>query len=143
MATYDFTDTSNSYGIPLVEETQWKNAGVLQRSIIDFSKQNLTGGSDDAKLMDIPAGTIVLWVYVRTITADSGVTDINIGDDTVSNSFIDAADVATAGNSVGSASVVAKYFSTADHITIEAVTGNPDTLKLEVVACVVPAIDKE
>ena len=79
--TYDFTAGTTIGGakIPIIPTPQEDRLFIL-RNIVDFSKQNLdVSETDVAQVLDIPAGTTVMAVYVRIITAETAAADFGLG----------------------------------------------------------------
>lgn len=110
------------------------------------AKRRPLASTDTITLINVPAGTYVSHVTYRVLTADSGV-GINIGDGTDPNGWVADADVGTAGNigmglgayavaTPGSqTAVIGKYYSAADTIDLECVSGDAyDTLKVVISA---------
>jgi hypothetical protein len=102
MATYLFGEAYGS-----VNETvpMSNGAGVpfVLQNTLDFSLQTVSGGGNTAEAVSIPADTLILaaWMYVHT--ADTGMTDVELGtlpdlgggsDD---DCFLDGASFATIG----------------------------------------------
>lgn len=104
----------------------------------DASRRALAA-ADVAEVINIPAGTYVMKVFYRVLTADATQT-LNVGDDADPDGYVAAADVGTAGNNGVGAGALAtgKYYATANTIDVEVpATKAFDTLKVIVsAACV-------
>jgi hypothetical protein len=124
------TSGGNYAGSPIV---------TMLTNVFDASKRNLAA-ADVAEVLNIPAGTYVMKVFYRVLTADATQT-LNVGDGADPDGYVAAADVATAGNNGvgGGALATGKYYATADTIDIEVpATKAFDTLKVVVSAlCVI------
>ena len=133
MSTYNFTDGSIS-GVQKPHNTTPRGfEPFILRNILDTSKQNLAA-DDIAQVINVPAGTIVLYCEVRMITVDGGGTyDVGITGVNV-DQWVDGAD-ATAATQLATPIMTAPYyFASADTIDVVALGATMDTLKLEIIA---------
>jgi phosphoserine aminotransferase len=137
MTAYDFTDKTKSYFHNAPDKTQEEGFQYVMRQIVDFAKQNLSA-SDTATVLDVPAGTWVLGVAFRTITADASA-QIEILLDSTSLITASAANVASANTVIASAQSSPAYASSAGHIKIKAEAAL-DTLKGEVIVLCAKAL---
>ena len=79
--TYSFVAGSTIKGVkvPIIPTPQEDRLFIL-RNIIDFSKQTIdVSESDVAQVLNIPAGTTVMTVFVRVITAETAAADFELG----------------------------------------------------------------
>jgi hypothetical protein len=98
----------------------------VMKNRLDFSLENVTGDTDGiVQALAIPAGTAVLAVWLNVITADAGVTDVDVGL-AAGTEFMEAVSLATTGlkfdataaeNGIGGATH-GLMFSSADTIDI-------------------------
>ena len=79
--TYDFTAGSTIVGVKVpIIPTPTENSLFVLRNIIDCSKQTLSASATDvAQVLDVPAGTTVMAVYTRTITAETASATFTLG----------------------------------------------------------------
>ena len=140
MATY----TTYSVGgetIAAVSGSNYAGSPVVTvlTGVFDASKRALAA-ADIAEVVVIPAGTYVMKVFYRVLTADATQT-LNVGDGADPDGYVAAADVGTANNSGVGAGALAtgKYYASADTIDIEVpATKALDTLKVVIsAACVI------
>ena len=83
--TYNFTNGSISGQNRQVAHTPEEDRLFILRNIVDFSLQSLdVSASDVAKVINIPADTLVLDVFMRCITAETAdaILDLGYGSDT-------------------------------------------------------------
>ena len=80
MATYNFTNGSLA-GQVVPPQTEILTTGLtVLRNIVDCTLRNLDASDGDiAKLLNIPAGTIVLECGIRIITADTASSVVDLG----------------------------------------------------------------
>ncbi len=141
MASYDFTNGSIEGQMVPRRAAAEENEVFIRRNIVDFSKQNLTT-SDDAKVLEIEEGLIVKSVYGRIITADSGGGTIDFGKTASGHEWGDNQAVATQGAIIGGTRSL-QYYDADGYVYVTGVaTASITTLKLEVLAECVKALDK-
>ena len=157
MATFDMTSSAtagvNSNSIAALQANRNGTGMRMVEAILDISKitdYSCTDG-DIFQLLEIPAGTFVLFAGAEVLTAFDGsspTVDIDFaeGDD-----IIDGGDVSSAGflaegsngqaNDVttGAASLFTQFQSSTDTIDVKLIAGSADvtTGKLRVYACVI------
>lgn len=89
MATYSFGEAYGSVNetVPMAN-----GAGVpfVLQNTLDFSLQTISGSGNTAEAISIPANTLILAVWMYVHTADTGMTDVEIG--TLANLGITADD---------------------------------------------------
>jgi len=129
---------AGTFAVPQFETRT--NMLTTRRIIVDCSKRTLDAGDGDiAQVIPIPAGTTVIAVWLRIITAETanGTVDLGVGG---SNGWGDALAVdSAAGTILGAVNDwVPTYFATADTIDVTATTDTADVdidgAKFEVVA---------
>lgn len=78
MATYSFGEAYGSVNetVPMSD-----GAGVpfVLQNTLDFSLQTISGSGNTAEAISIPVNTLVLAVWMYVHTADTGMTDVEIG----------------------------------------------------------------
>jgi len=157
MATFDMTSSAtagvNSNSIAVLQANRNGTAMRMVEAILDISKitdYSCTDG-DIFQLLEIPAGTLVLFAGAEVLTAFDGTSptvdiDFAAGDD-----IIDGGDVSSAGflaegtngqaNDVttGAASLFTQFQSATDTIDVKLIAGSADVTvgKLRVYACVI------
>jgi hypothetical protein len=157
MATFDMTSSAtagvNSNSIAVLQANRNGTAMRMVEAILDISKitdYSCTDG-DVFQLLEIPAGTLVLFAGAEVLTAFNGTSptvdiDFAAGDD-----IIDGGDVSSAGflaegsngqaNDVttGAASLFTQFQSATDTIDVKLIAGSADVTlgKLRVYACVI------
>ena len=157
MATFDMTSSAtagvNSNSIAVLQANRNGTAMRMVEAILDISKitdYSCTDG-DIFQLLEIPAGTLVLFAGAEVLTAFDGTSptvdiDFAAGDD-----IIDGGDVTSAGflaegtngqaNDVttGAASLFTQFQSATDTIDVKLIAGSADVTvgKLRVYACVI------
>jgi len=157
MATFDMTSSAtagvNSNSIAVLQANRNGTAMRMVEAILDISKitdYSCTDG-DIFQLLEIPAGTLVLFAGAEVLTAFDGTSptvdiDFAAGDD-----IIDGGDVTSAGflaegtngqaNDVttGAASLFTQFQSSTDTIDVKLIAGSADVTvgKLRVYACVI------
>lgn len=144
MTAYDFTDKTKSYYNGGTDKhTLEDNVLTVSRAIIDFSKQNL-GATDSAQVLDIEAGSMVLQVGIRCITADANA-NYDVGDDSTVNLWFNDETGVDSANAVKFSTnfTNATYYASADHVKITSVANGADTLKLEVMAVMIKGLQSQ
>jgi hypothetical protein len=138
MADYDFTDKTKAYVAVAPEVTQEDNRFVVMRNVVDFSEQNL-GAAQSAKVLTIPANTLVVQAGIRCITADANA-NYNLGDSSTDNRWFNETTAGDSANAVvmSAMGTNAVFYSTADELVITSAANGMDTLKLEVFAVCLP-----
>lgn len=157
MATFDMTSSAtagvNSNSIAVLQANRNGTAMRMVEAILDISKitdYSCTDG-DIFQLLEIPAGTFVMFAGAEVLTAFNGTSptvdiDFAAGDD-----IIDGGDVSSAGflaegtngqaNDVvtGAASTFTQHVTTTDTIDVKLIAGSADvtTGKLRLYACVI------
>ena len=157
MATFDMTSSAtagvNSNSIAVLQANRNGTAMRMVEAILDISKitdYSCTDG-DIFQLLEIPAGTLVLFAGAEVLTAFDGTSptvdiDFAAGDD-----IIDGGDVSSAGflaegtngqaNDVttGAASLFTQFQSSTDTIDVKLIASSADVTvgKLRVYACVI------
>lgn len=157
MATFDMTSSAtagvNSNSIAVLQANRNGTAMRMVEAILDISKitdYSCTDG-DIFQLLEIPAGTFVMFAGAEVLTAFNGTSptvdiDFAAGDD-----IIDGGDVSSAGflaegtngqaNDVvtGAASTFTQHVTTTDTIDVKLIAGSADVSsgKLRVYACVI------
>ena len=157
MATFDMTASTtagvSSDSIAVLPGSRPGTGMRMIESILDISKitdYSCTAG-DIFQLLEIPAGTLVLFAGAEVLTAFNGTSptvdiDFAAGDD-----IIDGGDVSSAGflaegtngqaNDVvtGAASTFTQFVSTTDTIDVKLIAGSADVSsgKIRVYACVI------
>jgi len=157
MATFDMTSSAtagvNSNSIAVLQANRNGTAMRMVEAILDISKitdYSCTDG-DIFQLLEIPAGTLVLFAGAEVLTAFDGTSptvdiDFAAGDD-----IIDGGDVTSAGflaegtngqaNDVttGAASLFTQFQSSTDTIDVKLIASSADVTvgKLRVYACVI------
>ena len=157
MATFDMTSSAtagvNSNSIAVLQANRNGTAMRMVEAILDIAKitdYSCTDG-DIFQLLEIPAGTLVLFAGAEVLTAFNGTSptvdiDFAAGDD-----IIDGGDVSSAGflaegsngqaNDVttGAASLFTQFQSATDTIDVKLIAGSADVTlgKLRVYACVI------
>jgi hypothetical protein len=157
MATFDMTASTtagvSSDSIAVLPGSRPGTGMRMIESILDISKitdYSCTDG-DIFQLLEIPAGTLVLFAGAEVLTAFNGTSptvdiDFAAGDD-----IIDGGDVSSAGflaegtngqaNDVvtGAASTFTQFVSTTDTIDVKLIAGSADVSsgKIRVYACVI------
>jgi hypothetical protein len=123
---------SNAAGFPMVT--------VLENTY-DATRRPMAAG-DELELINVPAGTYVMKVFVHVLNGQAGQT-LDVGDGTDPNGWVAVADVATTGTrvmgagayAVATTSLVGKFYSAADTIDLECPADKAfTTLKVRVVA---------
>lgn len=73
------------------------NCRYVLSNTVDFRGANIVGGTDDVEVLKIPANTRVdeVWVYVDV--ADADVTDVDVGDGSNKDGWLDGISFATTG----------------------------------------------
>ena len=157
MATFDMTSSAtagvNSNSIAVNQANRAGTGMRMVEAILDISKitdYSCTDG-DIFQLLEIPAGTFVLFAGAEVLTAFNGTSptvdiDFAAGDD-----IIDGGDVSSAGflaegtngqaNDVvtGAASTFTQHVTTTDTIDVKLIAGSADVSsgKLRVYACII------
>ena len=123
---------SNAAGFPMVT--------VLENTY-DATRRPMEAG-DELELINVPAGTYVLKVFVHVLNGQADQT-LDVGDGDDSDGWVDGADVATTGTramgagayAASTGALVGKFYSAADTIDLECPSGKEfTTLKVRVVA---------
>ena len=141
MASYDFTDKSNAYGVQAATASAHTGGLCAQRVVIDAALQNIAA-TDTVSAMDLKAGTYVLGVVARCITADATATDIDFGTTGSATAFITGANLATANATAGVGLAAPEYISADTKLLLTFGAGaSADTMKLEIVVFVLEASD--
>jgi len=133
--TYNFTDGSIvGQMIPPKMEIVTTRPTII-RNVVDFTKQNLDESADDiAQVLNVPAGTLVLFAGIRIITPSTANATVNFG---VTAGVVDAwgdgvALDATAGT-VTQVAIEPQYLATADTLDI---IGTDDTASVDIDAVI-------
>ena len=133
--TYNFTDGSIvGQMIPPRMEIVTTQPTII-RNVVDFTKQNLDESADDiAQVLNVPAGTLVLFAGIRIITAGTTNATVNFG---VTGGVVDAwgdgvALDATAGT-VTQVAIEPQYLAASDTLDI---IGTDDTASVDIDAVI-------
>lgn len=147
MATRNFTDGTIT-AHERTKDTLPNTGGPYCRgAVIDFTKQNLDSGNNDvAQVINIPANTWVLGVFVRVITAESTNAEIEIGYGSDDAYWTDTIlEVDSTGQKASNYFTTPLYFASAD--TIDIVNNNNDVdydaLVIEIQAMMMPGADTD
>jgi hypothetical protein len=143
MATPDL-DATPTNSLPV-----WTDVGksyILDSVTIDFSvAANFLAQNEIVDIYDIPAGTVVEWAIMNVITADTDVTDVNLGvalTGVAATNLIDAGTLAAVDYVVGAAAATPIVCPTADSkvtlINIDADTINE--AKVQFIVKCTPAV---
>ena len=119
--TYNWTDNSIR-GAEKPNNTTPSGFEVFcLRNKVDTALQNVAANVSIIQALNVPANTTVLMVYVRTITANAGSPDSDIGVTTTDpNQWGEAIDLSSAPAVLGGSLITAapRYFPTADTIDV-------------------------
>jgi hypothetical protein len=129
MADYDFTDGSIAGHRKPVEMTMQDNQFFILRNVVDFSLQTLDAGDGDtATVLNIPADTIVYYLFINVLTAETDDGTIDVGDNTTADYWLDGGDseISATGLVPLDTTGVPIYYSSADAVTIKATTDTND-----------------
>ena len=139
MATYNFTDGSIT-GVEKPHDTTPRGYELfVLRNIVDCTKQTLDAGDGDvAQVINVPAGTLVLYAFINVRTAEGSNGTVDLGYGGNADQWGDALAVDATGIAQSPILTAPVFFNAADTIDITATVDTADVdidgAVLEVVA---------
>ncbi len=135
MATYNYTDGSISgQMVPPTMEIVTTHPTII-RNVVDFTKQELDESAGDiAQVLNVPAGTLVLFAGIRIITAGTTNTTVDFGvTGKVVDSWGDGVALDAAAGTVTQVMLEPQYLASADTLDI---IGTDDTASVDIDAVI-------
>jgi len=133
--TYNFTDGSIvGQMIPPRMEIVTTQPTII-RNVVDFTKQNLDESADDiAQVLNVPAGTLVLFAGIRIITPGTTNTTVNFGiTGGVVDAWGDGVALDAAAGTVTQVAIEPQYLAADDTLDI---IGTDDTASVDIDAVI-------